>query len=68
MAEPAYDSTADTLKHSLRVGTLMGQPIAELVQRSTRHDLSKTEPPELVTVVPMTLLYRFAVRDLRGRP
>lgn len=22
----------------------------------------------LVTVVPMTLLYRFAVRDLRGRP
>jgi hypothetical protein len=47
MAEPAYDSTADTLKHSLRVGTLMSQPIAELVQRSTRHDLSKTQPPEL---------------------
>jgi hypothetical protein len=47
MPEPAYDSTADTLKHSLRVGSLMGQPIAELVERSTRHDLSKTEPPEL---------------------
>lgn len=47
MAEPAYDSTADTLRHSLRVGELMGQPIAELVTRSTQHDKSKTEPPEL---------------------
>ncbi|MFB4275773.1 DUF5662 family protein [Nonomuraea sp. MTCD27] len=47
MPESTYDSTADTLKHSLRVGTLMGQAITELVQRSTRHDLSKTEPPEL---------------------
>ncbi|GAA3027399.1 DUF5662 family protein [Streptosporangium longisporum] len=42
-----YDSTADTLKHALRVGALMGQPIKELVDRSTRHDLSKTEPPEV---------------------
>lgn len=41
-----YDSTADTLKHSLRVGELMGQPINELVQRSVKHDLSKTEEPE----------------------
>lgn len=42
-----YDSTADTLKHSLRVGALMGEPIKELVDRSVRHDLSKTEPPEV---------------------
>ncbi len=41
-----YDSRADTLRHSLRVGELVGQAIAELVRRSTRHDLSKTEPPE----------------------
>lgn len=47
MSEPAYDSTADTLKHSLRVGALMGQAINELVDRSVRHDLSKTQPPEL---------------------
>lgn len=45
--ECAYDSTADTLRHSLRVGELMGQPIRELVDRSVRHDLSKTEEPEL---------------------
>lgn len=42
-----YDSTADTLKHALRVGELMGQPIKELVDRSVRHDRSKTEEPEL---------------------
>ncbi|MER7361912.1 DUF5662 family protein [Nonomuraea wenchangensis] len=47
MPEAAYDSTADTLKHSLRVGALMGQAINELVDRSVRHDLSKTQPPEL---------------------
>lgn len=47
MPELAYDSTADTLKHSLRVGALMGVAITELVHRSVRHDLSKTEPPEL---------------------
>lgn len=41
-----YDSTGDTLKHSLRVGALMGQLIKELVDRSVQHDLSKTEPPE----------------------
>jgi hypothetical protein len=33
-----YDSTADTLRHSLRVGELMGHPIRELVDRSTQHD------------------------------
>lgn len=41
-----YDSTADTLSHSRRVGELMGEPIVELVQRSTQHDLSKTQDPE----------------------
>lgn len=47
MAEGTYDSTGDTLKHSLRVGALMVQVINELSQRSVQHDLSKTEPPEL---------------------
>lgn len=42
-----YDSRPDTLQHSLRVGELMGQPIKELVDRSVRHDRSKTEPPEV---------------------
>jgi len=42
-----FDSTGDTLRHSLRVGALMGEAIKELVDRSVRHDLSKTEPPEL---------------------
>lgn len=42
-----YDSTADTLKHSQRVGELMTQPIRELVDRSVCHDRSKTEDPEL---------------------
>lgn len=41
-----YDSTADTLAHSRRVGELMGGPIIELVARSTCHDLSKTREPE----------------------
>jgi hypothetical protein len=42
-----YDSTAETLKHSLRVGELMGQLIRELVDRSVKHDISKTQDPEL---------------------
>lgn len=44
---PEYDSTAETLKHSQRVGELMTQPIRDLVDRSVCHDRSKTEPPEL---------------------
>jgi hypothetical protein len=44
-----YDSTADTLRHSLRVGELMGQPTKELVERSTQHDHSKTADPEKET-------------------
>lgn len=47
MGDVVYDSTADTLKHSLRVGELMGPLIRELVDRSVRHDLSKTQDPEL---------------------
>lgn len=47
MPDHTYDSRADTLKHSLRVGSLMGMAITELVDRSVSHDLSKTEPPEL---------------------
>jgi hypothetical protein len=44
-----FDSTADTLKHSQRVGELMGQMIHELLDRSMCHDRSKTEDPELAT-------------------
>jgi hypothetical protein len=44
-----YDSTADTLRHSLRVGALMGDPIRELVTRSLEHDHSKTCEPEKST-------------------
>lgn len=42
-----YDSTADTLKHSQRVGELMVQAITELSERSVCHDRSKTKEPEL---------------------
>lgn len=47
MPGDSYDSTADTLKHALRVGELLGQTIRELVDRSISHDRSKTEDPEL---------------------
>lgn len=46
---PDYDSTADTLAHSRRVGELMAEAITELIGRSHRHDLSKTLPPEKAT-------------------
>jgi hypothetical protein len=49
-----YDSTADTLKHSQRVGELMVQTISELAERSTKHDRSKTQDPELETFNEMT--------------
>jgi hypothetical protein len=42
----SYDSAADTLRHSLRVAELMGELIKELLDRSVRHDLSKTREPE----------------------
>lgn len=42
-----YDSRADTLKHSQRVGEYMMQMIKEALDRSTCHDRSKTEPPEV---------------------
>lgn len=43
----AYDSTADTLKHSQRVGDLLLDVVLELQDRSVSHDRSKTQPPEL---------------------
>lgn len=42
----SFDSTPDTFRHSLRVAELMGEPIKELLDRSIRHDLSKTREPE----------------------
>ena len=44
-----YDSTADTLRHAVRVGELVSQAICELSQRAVSHDRSKTEPPEVET-------------------
>lgn len=42
-----FDSRADTLIHSQRVGQLLIQIITEAIERSTCHDRSKTEPPEV---------------------
>jgi Family of unknown function (DUF5662) len=42
-----YDSTVDTLKHSIRVGILMDSMLYELIDRSRHHDVSKTANPEL---------------------
>lgn len=42
-----YDSRPDTLVHSRRVGELMIQVVTEALKRSTCHDLSKTQPPEV---------------------
>jgi hypothetical protein len=47
VSEEPYDSTADTLRHSLRVGELVGDAVKELVDRSVRHDISKTLEPEV---------------------
>jgi hypothetical protein len=47
-ATPApYDSRADTLIHSQRVGELMVAIAKEVLDRSTCHDRSKTLPPEV---------------------
>jgi hypothetical protein len=58
-----YDSTADTLKHALRVGELMSQLITELINRSLRHDRSKTEDPELATFNEFTPKLRDSTYD-----
>ena len=42
-----YDSRADNLTHSQRVGELMVQLVKELLDRSTCHDRSKTLSPEV---------------------
>lgn len=47
MSDTPYDSRADTLAHSLRVGALMTDMIREAMRRAVTHDLSKTEPPEV---------------------
>lgn len=41
-----YDSAADTLEHSQRVGRYMGAMISELLERSYEHDASKLAEPE----------------------
>jgi len=43
----AFDSRPDTLRHSQRVGELMIEVVAEVLERSTCHDRSKTESPEV---------------------
>jgi len=43
----AYDSRPDTLRHSLRVGELIIVLVTAALARATKHDLSKTEPPEV---------------------
>lgn len=45
--ERGYDSRPDTLFHSLRVGSLIIELVTSALHRATRHDLSKTEPPEV---------------------
>lgn len=48
MTQPGgYDSTADTLRHSRRVGQLVLQLVKDLLDRAVTHDLSKTQTPEL---------------------
>jgi hypothetical protein len=42
-----YDSRPATLFHNQRVGELMVQVVKEALDRSTCHDRSKTEPPEV---------------------
>lgn len=42
----AYDSRADTLIHSQRVGELLAEMIKGLLDRTWCHDRSKTELPE----------------------
>lgn len=41
-----YDSTADTLAHSRRVGELLVEIITDLLGRVTQHDLSKLSSAE----------------------
>lgn len=43
----SYDSRPETLVHSQRVGELMIEVVKEALDRSTCHDRSKTEAPEV---------------------
>lgn len=42
-----YDSRAETLLHSQRVGELINDLVVELLDRGNKHDRSKTLPPEV---------------------
>jgi hypothetical protein len=44
---PAFDSRPATFAHSLRVGALMVDALQEGMRRAVRHDLSKTQTPEV---------------------
>jgi Family of unknown function (DUF5662) len=41
-----YDSTIDTTLHINRVRFLLGQFVIQLLERGSKHDASKLEPPE----------------------
>lgn len=43
----SYDSRPETVKHSRRVGELIGLYVRSLWERSLNHDVSKMEEPEL---------------------
>jgi hypothetical protein len=45
VTEP-YDSTLDVLRHSRQVDVRLLQLVAALLERVTRHDESKLQPPE----------------------
>lgn len=47
MCRMTYDSRAETLEHSARVGYLMHQMLVDGQRRSLRHDHSKIKDPEL---------------------
>jgi hypothetical protein len=65
----SYDSRADTLRHSQRVGELMAEMITEALDRSMRHDRSKTEPPEVAVfdeVTPKLALMEYGSEQYRA--
>lgn len=61
MGVSAYDSRPDTLAHSQRVGELLVELVKELLDRSTCHDRSKTEPPEVAVFDEYTPLLKTSV-------
>lgn len=64
-----YDSRADTLAHSLRVGALLVDALAELMRRAVQHDLSKLDEPERSTYdtfVPLLQQATFGTEEYRA--